>query len=291
MKDCAWSKVVVFTTKIVEGMDMYLFSLPRLLIRLFNYFGSSCTPVVIFLLPLFSGCVTEVEGGYGVEVKPRVALDRRVELARQYVGRGDWENAKRNLELAYELDPDSPAVHEAFGLAYQGIGEHDRAERSFKRALHLAPVFSRARNNYAAFLFSLGRYSDAEREFEIVTQDPLYSGRPLAFINLGMSRLNLNDKAAAEVAFSRALRIDRRNPVALLEMSYLRLGAGDADGAEAYYDIYRTVVSRQSPRGLILGIEIAEAIGDNDASGSYELVLQSLYPDSQAYEAWKQKTR
>ena len=239
------------------------------------------------LLALLSGCVTETVGGKEPEADPDAALERRVELARQYIGRGDWENAKRNLELANDLNPDNPAVHEAFGLVYQSTGEYDRAEDSFKRALRIDPSFSRARNNYAAFLFFLGRFQEAEDQFSIVSEDPLYSGRPLAYINLGMTRLNLGDNAGAEEAFTRALRMDRRNPMALLEMGYLRLAADDITGAETYYGIYRTVVPRQSPRGLVLGIEISGASGDLDAQSSYELALRNLYPDSPEYRAWQ----
>ena len=46
------------------------------------------------------GCVTEYSGGTQMSSDPEVALDKSVALARQYIGVGDWENAKRNLELA-----------------------------------------------------------------------------------------------------------------------------------------------------------------------------------------------
>jgi type IV pilus assembly protein PilF len=231
-----------------------------------------------------SSCITETVGGIDNEGDPQAALERRVELARQYIGRGDWENAKRNLELANNIDSGNASVHEAFGLVYQSTGEYDRAEASFKRALRIDPKLSRARNNYAAFLFFLGRYAEAEQEFAIVAEDSLYSGRPLAYINLGMSRLNLESSVGAEDAFSRALRMDRRNPIALLEMGYLRLAAGDVANAQSYYGVYRTVVPRQSPRGFMLGIDISRASGDKDAESSYELALRNLYPDSQEYQ-------
>ena len=238
---------------------------------------------------LLVGCVTETTGGSELEPDPQAALERRVGLARQYIGRGDWENAKRNLELANDIDANSAEVHEAFGLVYQSTGELDRAEQSFRRALRVDPKFSRARNNYAAFLFSLGRYEDAEREFALVTEDSLYSGRPMAFINLGFARLNLGNTAGAEDAFSRALRMDRRNPRALLEMGFLRLAAGDVDAAERYYGVYRTVIQRQPARGLLLGIEIARAKGDQNALSSYELALRNMYPDSPEYKAYRQR--
>jgi type IV pilus assembly protein PilF len=236
---------------------------------------------------ILSGCVTETVGGPEIEQDPQAALHKRVELARQYIGRGDWENAKRNLQIANNIDPNSAAVHEAFGLVYQSTGEYERAEESFRKALKLDPSFSRSRNNYAVYLYSLGRFEDAEREFLIVVEDALYSGRPLAYTNLGMTRVNLGDNEGAEAAFTRALRMDGGSPTALLEMSYLRLAADDAPAAETYYGVYRTVVPAQSPRGLVMGVELAKASGDKDAQSSLELLLRSRHPDSPEYRAWK----
>ena len=56
-------------------------------------------------LVLLSGCVTEYSGGTQMIYDPEATLDKRVALARQYIGVGDWENAKRNLELAPAIDP------------------------------------------------------------------------------------------------------------------------------------------------------------------------------------------
>jgi len=243
----------------------------------------------VLALCVLTGCVTEYSGGNQMTSDPDATLNKRVALARQYIGVGDWENAKRNLELAQEIDPQNAEVFEAFALVYQSTGEIELAESHFKSALKADPTLSRARNNYAAFLYSQARYAAAEREFQRVTEDTLYSGRPMAFVNLGLCRLRLGNDPGAEAAFTRALSMDRRNPVALLEMGFLRLQAGDTDEANRYHGIYRTVSPQQSPRGLLLGLEIAEAIGDQDALGSYELALRNLYPDSTEYSTWKDR--
>ena len=244
----------------------------------------------LLLLPL-AGCVTETTGGYTPEASPDVALQKRVSLARQYIGDGDWDNAKRNLELAAKVDPNNAEVHEAFGLVYQSTGEFEQAEAAFEKALRSDPTLSRARNNYAAFLYSRGRYEEAEKQFAQVTEDSLYSSRPLAFINLGLSRLKLGDSEAAEEASKRALTMDRRNPIALMEMSFLRLAANDPNTAERYYGVYRTVVRQQPARGLLLGIQIAKAQGDKDAESSYALALRSMYPNSPEYKAYRNDSK
>ena len=246
----------------------------------------AATLVTVLLL---SGCVTEYSGGTQMTADPDATLDKRVSLARQYIGVGDWDNAKRNLELAQEIDPQNAEVFEAFALVYQSTGEFELAEQQFKAALRAEPSLSRARNNYAAFLYSRGRFTEAESEFSRVTEDTLYSGRPMAFVNLGLCRLQLSDPVGGEAAFSRALSMDRRNSVALLEMGFLRLEAGDTDEAKRYHGTYRTVSPQQSPRGLLLGLRIADLTGDQDALGSYELALRNLYPDSAEYRAWRER--
>ena len=241
------------------------------------------------LLGLMGGCVTEHSGGTQMSSEPDAALDKRGAPARQYIGVGDWENAKRNLELAQEVDPNNAEVFEAFALVYQSTGEFEMAENQFRAAIKAEPTLPRARNNCGAFLYSEGRFIEAEREFYRVTEDTLCSGRPMAFVNLGLCRLQLDDSSGAKAALTRGLSMDRRNPVALLEMGFLRVEAGDTNEAARYHGTYRTVSPQQSPRGLLLGLEIADQTGDRDALSSYELALRNLYPDSAEYRVWMER--
>lgn len=245
------------------------------------------TLAVIPLLLLAGGCITTTTGVFSEQASPEEALDQRVALARQYIGEGNWDAAKRNLKLAYEIDPNNAHVYEAFALVYQSTGEYELAEENFKMAIKIDPKFPRARNNYAAFLFSQQRFEAAEEQLEIVVKDSLYSGRPLAFVNLGLCRLQLFDPLGAEEAFVRALAMDRTNSIALLEMAQIRYDAGDYTNASKYYNTYRSVVRQQSARGLWLGIRLARVAGDRDAESSYVLALGSLYPDSTEYQAYK----
>jgi type IV pilus assembly protein PilF len=232
------------------------------------------------------GCVTQEETVFTKAASPEEALELRVELARKYIGQGDWDNAKRNLKLASEIDPRNAEVHEAFALVYQSTGEFELAEEHFRTAIKLDRNFSRARNNFAAFLYAQDRYEEAEEQLEIVTRDSLYRARPNAFVNLGLCRLQLFDPQGAEEAFMRALTMDRTNAIALLEVAQLRYEADDLDSAQRYYDTYRSVVRQQSARGLWLGIRLARARGDRDAEGSYVLALSNLYPESAEYKAY-----
>lgn len=243
--------------------------------------------VILVSALLLSACITTTDSVFTEKADPQKALERRVELARKYIGDGNWEDAKRNLRLAYEIDPNNAEVHEAFALVYQSTGEFELAEQSYKTAIRLDKTFSRARNNYATFLYSQERYKEAEQQLVLVTQDTLYKGRPRAFVNLGLCRNQLFDAQGAEEAFRRAVTMDRTNAIALLELAHLRFDAGDFDTAQRYYDTYRTVVRQQSARGLWLGIRLARETGDRDAEGSYALALSNLYPNSPEQQAFK----
>lgn len=214
-----------------------------------------------------------------------MALEQRVGLARQYIGFGDWENAKRNLELAADIDASSPDVLEAFALVYQRTGEFERAERSFDRALALGGG-SRIRNNYAAFLFAQGRYRDSASAFEEVTDDTLYRGRSQAFVNLGLALLQTGDVQDARSSFDRALLMELRNATALLELTQIALTEGDEDAASRYYERYRQGARGQTARALILGVEIARLQGDANLEASNMLVLRNLYAETSIFRAW-----
>lgn len=249
-----------------------------------NYLGAAA---VALLLTVLSGCISTKESVFTDDYSPEKALNARVELARQYIGEGNWEAAKRNLRLAYDIDPNNARVHEAFALVYQSTGEFELSEESFKKALQIDPKFPRARNNYAAFLFTQQRFEEAEEQLQIVVKDTLYPGRPLAFVNLGLCRVQLFDPEGAEEAFVRALAMDRTNSIALLEMAEIRFNAGDYRNAREYYGTYRNVVRQQSAKGLWLGIRLARQSGNVNDESSYALALANRYPNSIEYEAYQ----
>jgi type IV pilus assembly protein PilF len=241
-----------------------------------------CSLVITAFL---AGCVVETSGPEPAPVDPAQALEQRVSLARQYIGAGDWENAKRNLELAAAIDADNADVLEAFALVYQSTGEFEFAESNFKEALD-AGAGSRARNNYAAFLYAQGRYLEAAVAFREVTTDTLYSGRPRAFVNLGLALLQTQETPEAKSAFSRALLMEPQNSVALLELTQLELTEGDVQAASGYYARYKIGTRTQTARALILGVEIARLNGDADMEASNMLALRNLYAETPIYKAW-----
>jgi len=236
---------------------------------------------------VLAGCITTTESVFTEEASPSKALEKRLELARHYIGQGNWEAAKRNLEMAVQIDAKNAEVYEAFALVYQSTGEYELAEENFKKAISLNSKFSRCRNNYAAFLYSQERYKEAEEQLEYVVKDTLYSGRPNAFVNLGLCKLKLFDTQGAEAAFVRALSMDKTNQVALLEVARIRFEAQDYATAQKYYDVYIRAARQQSAAGLLLGIQLAKVEGNRDAEASYAMALRNLYPKSAEFQSYQ----
>lgn len=251
-----------------------------------NYSKQRIAALALCVAALLGGCVTTTEGGFTEEASPEKAVNQRVALARQYIGEGNWDSAKRNLELANEIDPKNAGVHEAFALVYQSTGEYELAEENFKRAISIKSDFSRARNNYAVFLYQMERYKEAEKQLEVVVKDTTYKGRPRAFINLGLCRMQLKDYEGAKIPFERALAMERTNSIPMIELASIAYEEQNYAEAQQYYDRYRTVVRRPSAQALWLALRVAHARGDIDGEASHSLALRNMYSNSEEYKTY-----
>ncbi len=236
-------------------------------------------PLVLALLA--QGCVTTTNSTFKADKQAEVAS--RVKAATDYLNQGNPEKAIVHLKRALELDPDSAPVHDTLAQVFWKSGEYELAEEHFRKAIGYDPQFSRARNNYAAFLYERGDTRGAVRELEHVVTDTLYESRAAAFANLGRAYQKLGETAKAEEALSRAVKMDRRQWPAMLELAQISYDRGDYDPATRYYEQFRRLAPRQTPRSLVLGIRLARLAGDRDAEASYSLQLKSMYPDSAEY--------
>ena len=83
-------------------------------------------------------------------------LQAFLELARGYLEKRDYVNAKRPLEQALKVDPTSAEAHVLMASVYIADGDTQLAEREYKDALRNEPRNAMAQNNYGTFLFGRG---------------------------------------------------------------------------------------------------------------------------------------
>jgi len=246
--------------------------------------------MLFVLSAVLVGCVTTEQPAFAAKASKDKAVEKEVDIAMRYLSKDQPEIAIKRLNAVAKEAPDSPAVYEVLGIAFQRTGEIELAEEQFRKALRLDPSYSRARNNYATYLFSQQRYEDACKEFEKVVEDVYYDNRARAFLNLGQCSIQLEHWDEAETALKRAVSLERTLGMAYQELGWVYLHKKQYAKASESLDRYRLLVKQSSPRALLLGIRVAREFGDKDGEASYAMALRNLYPRSKEYLDYMQST-
>ena len=253
-------------------------------------------PKIIFIVAamlvagLLPSCVTTTTGGFLIEPSSEQAVQDYLQLAIAYYDADDLAGARRHINNAMDIDDRNSDIYTVLALVLQREGDIDLAEDSLRRAIRLDRNNSRAKNNYAALLFSLDRFEEAYNQLEQVTRDTNYTGRAIAFENLGRSALRTNREDVAVTAFGRALQLNSNLYVSALELALLKFKRQDWDGSRLNYQQYLTIVEfyiiPHTPRALLAGIQIEGHFHNQEMVDSFGLVLRAMYPDSPEYQTY-----
>lgn len=246
----------------------------------------SLTVVSIFAVLVGCGSATTKSGDdkmiFPDNASAARALSMYIELGQGYLQQKDILNARRSYTKALRIDGDSPQATVGMALIYQVEGEVELADKFFKKALKQQPNSAATRNNYGSFLYSAKRYDDALEQLTIASQDTEYNRRSTVFNSLGAVNLKLNDLAAAEQAFQRALRLDPRSSTALINLSRFYFDRGDFPSAKRMFDAYQQV-SAHSAMSLWLGVKIESEYQNIDEVRRLGGLLGSNFPYSKEF--------
>lgn len=213
------------------------------------------------------------------------ARDAYIQLGLGYLQEGASERAKVPLKKALELDPSNADAHAALALVFQIEMEPKLADEHYRKAISQRSGDARLLNNYGSFLFEQKRYSEAQERYAQAAQDNLYPERSRVFENLGLTSLVLKQREQAKTYFTRSLRLNSRQPRALLEMAMLSYEDKEYVPARSYYDSY-TAIAPQNARSLLLGARLASIFDDRDKAASLGLQLKRLYPGTPEYQKY-----
>lgn len=241
----------------------------------------------LLLATVLTGCVTSGKQDPLKTEKGRdEARDAFIQLGLGYLRAGNAEQAKVPLRQALELDPSSADAHTALAAVYQTEMEPQLAETEYRKALSSRSDDARILNNYGGFLFEQKRYKEAYDVYIKAAEDGLYPERSRIFENLGLVSLQLKQREQAKEYFEKAIRLNRNQPSALIEMAELNYQDRQYVPARAYYQEYLKQ-GPQTARSLLLGIRLAKIFDDRDTAASYGLQLKRLYPASPEYQAYQ----
>ena len=249
--------------------------------------------LLLLVVPMAS-CITTESGGVTGSESKEDAVEARVNLALQYLRKRDFEAARRNLKLALDIAPRNADVHDAMAHTFSASGDLELADKHYRMAVGYGGDTSRYRFNYANFLLRTGEFERAEKLLVEIADDSLYEKRGAALVLLGMTQQQLLKTDEAKRSFQRALVLDPNNIRVLRELAILSYDDGEIPKSWEYFSQYRQLVRQQQSQPtaemLLLGIHLAEQLGEKDAAASYVLALRNLYPNSKEYASYQRHT-
>ncbi|VVP89352.1 hypothetical protein PS910_02725 [Pseudomonas fluorescens] len=245
----------------------------------------------ILSLSLLAGCVSSGGSDPLASRQGRAAAGQAyVQLGVGYLQQGLTEQAKAPLLRALALDPHDADAHGALALVFQAQDEAPLAGRHYRKALAERPGDTGLRNNYGSFLYAQGQYREAEQMFRQAAVDTLYPERSRVFENLGLTALKLDRRDQARTHLEKALKLDPRQPRALLEMAELSFEDRHYVPAREFHDRF-SQLSEQNARSLLLGSRLARVFDEGGTLAELGLQLQRLYPGTPEYQQYLSEQR
>lgn len=148
--------------------------------------------------------------------------------------RGDAITARNLFQRALQAEPNNELAHTYLGVMADRGGDLAEAEQQFAAAAIAAPTSSTARNNHGAILLKLGRSEQAAKQFEI------------------------------------SLKLDPKQPSAMVNLAQIRFASGTPEGLRAARDLFEKALAL-APDGEIARalVIIALRLNDRAAAVSY----------------------
>ncbi len=185
---------------------------------------------------------------------------------------------------ALKVDTKNWRAHELLGLINERLGRTLTADEHFQKAFAIQPHDPSLLNNYGTLLCRRKNYSAAEENFRLAAEIEQNPHPEIALINAGLCANRATQREIAKQYFLQALEIAPDNIRALYQLAKLSLDAGNPMAANDYLQQYLQYAAH-TPKTLLLGAKIEQAMGNRAGVKSYMTRLQNGFPDSAEYIA------
>jgi type IV pilus assembly protein PilF len=205
-----------------------------------------------------------------------------IELGIEYLASGRSDIALDEARAAQKnIGGYAPAYH-LMGLAYMALGEYAKADGAFRSALSGAPGDPDFNNSYGWFLCQRGRAKEAFGHLARAARNPYYRHATRPYTNAGLCYVQVNDDAAAETQFVRALEADPSNGEALHQIAAINYRRGKYRAA--YEQLARLHQMRANTSASTwLGLRTARKLGEHNAQASYAEQLRGRFANSREH--------
>lgn len=244
--------------------------------------------VLLIALLTVTGCQTQSP----VSNRNDERVDVRLRWAKEHIQLLQYEQAKRPLTQALEIDPKNPKVLNLLAFVFQQQGENKLAEKYYTEMLKADPHFSTGQNNFGTFLMLQGRYEEACPRLNEAASNPFYERRPQAMENLASCYAVSGKPQEAEDVYRQVLRLTPDSGSATIGLASMLYERGEKAEARELFNQFAEMVERRradhSSESLWLGVRIARDGGDVGMAATYALLLKNMFPNSPEYQLYKE---
>ena len=219
--------------------------------------------------------MAEARLSVALEYSPRF-VEAWVNLGYVELGRGNFEQARRDFLRARDINQDIPAPHHALGLLADRQGHGEEAEAHYRAALKVDPGFVPARANLGRELFARRQYENAREQFERLVE--VAPNRIDGWEGEAETLRQLGRGAEVEDLVARARDILGDSPALTLLLARERLDRGDWAEAEALLAPILGGTDRARAGSAWSWIAVAR-IGRGDAAGASDAAHAALAID------------
>ena len=247
--------------------------------------------IFYFVLLLLSACSSQSSHVGSEDDFDKVkAAKTRVSLGLTYLNNGNYSQAKFNLDKALQFAPRLADAHFSLAYYYQQVEEHDAAEEAYQRAMDLAPQNADIANSYGAFLCQRGKYLQAKRYFLKALNSDNYISSGETYENLALCSRSQGEMGDALEYLRSAVN---HQPGRAKSLYMLAEALAETERWTEAKDILRRYekISQVSAPSLFLASQIESALGNNQLSEEYGVMLLRMYPSDPATEQYRRKTQ
>ena len=141
----------------------------------------------------------------------------------------DFQGAIADYDLALKVKPDYAQVYVNKGVSLSALNDKAGAIALFDTAIHYDPALFQPHYNMANLLREAGKLDEALKEYDVAVK--LYPTYVACYTARGLAYSQANNPAAAEKDFSKAIELNGKDPMPLLNRGKIRYNSGNKQGA------------------------------------------------------------
>jgi len=242
---------------------------------------------------IFVSCVTTTTSTFNNKKDLSKAEVSYIQIGYGHIQAGNSLEAKKALTKALDINKKSSGAHLGLARVYERELEFDLADSHFKKAVSYGET-TEIHFQYGVYLYNRGNYLGALKEFKKTLKDTVYARRAQAFEFQGITASRVGKDELAIESYQRAIALNAAMGNSHIGLANVYKDQSNFDKAYYHYEgfvkLVRAQLVRHNATTLFLGIQLADATGDQDGLSSLSLQLRSQFEDSPEYQnylKWK----